>query len=237
MTTHRARAAAPNAVAERAARRERAHTPHQPAGGWLDCSASAALVPLMRMAAGDASRVQLRELWRMLGVPLLAIVVFLVLWALLAPQVQTSLGADSRARRRSGSRRRNLWADHVAERAKAAAFYERQDERNAERLAEDPNAEVKCARYTGKPTYIDQIFTSLKTVFTGFLLATLVAVPLGILCGLSPTVQRRDQSADPDLQAGLAAGLAADRHHGGQRALRHPTTRCSRNRSSSRRSR
>ena len=38
-------------------------------------------------------------------------------------------------------------------------------------------------KYTGKPTYIDQIFTSLKTVFAGFLLATLFAVPLGILCG------------------------------------------------------
>ena len=32
-------------------------------------------------------------------------------------------------------------------------------------------------KYTGKPTYIDQILTSLKTVFTGFLLATLIAVP------------------------------------------------------------
>jgi nitrate/nitrite transport system permease protein len=38
--------------------------------------------------------------------------------------------------------------------------------------------------YTGKPTFVDQIFTSLKTVFTGFVIATVVAVPLGILCGL-----------------------------------------------------
>jgi len=42
-------------------------------------------------------------------------------------------------------------------------------------------------RYTGKPSYIDQIFTSLRTVFAGFLLATLIAVPLGILCGTSKT--------------------------------------------------
>jgi nitrate/nitrite transport system permease protein len=42
-------------------------------------------------------------------------------------------------------------------------------------------------KYTGKPTYIDQIFTSLKTVFAGFLLATLLAVPIGILCGASKT--------------------------------------------------
>ena len=39
---------------------------------------------------------------------------------------------------------------------------------------------VKVRKYTGKPTYIDQIFTSLKTVFMGFVLATLVAVPIGI---------------------------------------------------------
>lgn len=39
--------------------------------------------------------------------------------------------------------------------------------------------------YTGKPSYVDQIFTSLKTVFMGFFLATIVAIPLGIICGLS----------------------------------------------------
>lgn len=43
------------------------------------------------------------------------------------------------------------------------------------------------ARYAGAPTYLDQIATSLKTVFFGFGIATLVAVPIGILCGVSPT--------------------------------------------------
>jgi nitrate/nitrite transport system permease protein len=83
---------------------------------------------------------------------------------------------------------RALWADHVAERAKATAFYERQKARTAARLKEDANADVTVRKYTGKPTYIDQIFTSLKTVFAGFVLAPLVAVPVGILCGLSKTV-------------------------------------------------
>jgi nitrate/nitrite transport system permease protein len=83
-----------------------------------------------------------------------------------------------------------LWGDHVAERAKAAAFYERQKARNAARLAEDPNTNIVVRKYTGKPTYIDQILTSLETVFAGFLLATLVAVPVGIFCGLSQTVNR-----------------------------------------------
>jgi nitrate/nitrite transport system permease protein len=60
--------------------------------------------------------------------------------------------------------------------------------RNAEKLAADPHADVTIRKYTGKPTFVDQIYTSLKTVFVGFLLATLIAVPLGIVCGLSPTM-------------------------------------------------
>ena len=56
-------------------------------------------------------------------------------------------------------------------------------------LADDPNAQVAIRPWTGKPTYLDQILTSLYTVFTGFALATLIAVPLGILCGLSRTFQ------------------------------------------------
>jgi nitrate/nitrite transport system permease protein len=80
-----------------------------------------------------------------------------------------------------------LWTDHQLQREKATAFYERQARRNAERLAADPQAQIVTATYTGKPSYIDQIFTSLKTVFAGFLLASLVAIPLGILCGISPT--------------------------------------------------
>ncbi len=34
--------------------------------------------------------------------------------------------------------------------------------RNAEKLAADPAAEIVARKYTGKPTYIDQIFTSLQ---------------------------------------------------------------------------
>ena len=47
--------------------------------------------------------------------------------------------------------------------------------------------QVKDRAYTGKPTYYAQIATSIKTVFFGFLIASLVAIPLGIAAGLSPT--------------------------------------------------
>ncbi len=147
--------------------------------GWLS--------PLLRMAAGDSPRQQGQELWQQMGVPLTALMLFLAAWAWLAPQVNTSLGAipgPAQVWEQVGV----LHADHQAERAKEAAFYDRQAKRNAELLAKDPSAEVKTRPYAGKPTYLDQIVTSLKTVFTGFLLGALVAVPLGVACGLSRTV-------------------------------------------------
>jgi nitrate/nitrite transport system permease protein len=145
-------------------------------------------VPLVRLAAGEDPREQLREILRMIGIPVLAFGVFLMLWGALAQSVQTSLGAlpgpvaviDAAGQ---------LMDEHHRERGKAEAFYERQMQRNAEILAADPDAEVTIRPWTGKPTYLDQIGTSLLTVFLGFLLATVVAVPLGIVCGLSPTVQ------------------------------------------------
>jgi nitrate/nitrite transport system permease protein len=79
-----------------------------------------------------------------------------------------------------------LLEEHYAEKQKMTEFYQRQEERNKAKLAEDPKAEIKLRPYTGKSTYLDQILTSLKTVFAGFLIASLIAVPLGILCGMSP---------------------------------------------------
>src|SRR5262245_32466393 len=113
---------------------------------------------------------------RTLGIPLLAVAVFLLAWSRLSAGIQTSLGQIP-GPMAVIEQARALWADHLAERAKAAAFYERQKVRNAARLAEDPNTQVVIRKYTGKPTFIDEVLTSLKTVFAGFVLATLVAVP------------------------------------------------------------
>jgi nitrate/nitrite transport system permease protein len=141
--------------------------------------------PLLRLALGEAARPQLKALWQLLFVPLIAACVFLFLWSQASSRIVTSLGqipGPAAVWHQAGA----LWADHRAERAKQAAFYERQAKRNAERLADDPRADVSRVRYTGKPTYIDQILTSLETVFTGFVIASLAAIPMGILCGLSP---------------------------------------------------
>lgn len=155
--------------------------------GLLNVIGLGFLVAVIRLVRGENPRAQLRDIWRLLGVPLLAVIVFLFLWSKLSANIVTSLGqipGPQAVWQQAGA----LWADHKAERAKETAFYERQMKRNAERLAEDPSAQRSAVNYTGKPTFVDQIFTSLKTVFTGFVFASAIAIPIGILCGLSPTM-------------------------------------------------
>ncbi|MDP2698306.1 ABC transporter permease [Thalassospira sp.] len=169
-----------------APRREKIFTAINKASGWLDALGFSWLTPLLKMIAGDSPREQLHELKRVLVIPLLGIGLFLVAWGVLAPKVETSLGAIP-GPAQVWEQAVNLWDDHVREREKAADFYDRQDERNAKLIASGDADKIKMRTYTGKPTYIDQIITSLFTVGLGFAIATLVAVPLGIASGLSKT--------------------------------------------------
>jgi len=145
------------------------------------------LVSIMKLFTLQNPKEHIDNLIRSLGVPLFAFAVFLGIWHMGASQVDTSLGKMP-GPAAVWEQTIGLWEEHKAERVKEAAFYERQEERNAKKLAKNPDAKVKIRDYTGKPTYIDQIFTSLLTVFAGFLLASVVAIPLGILCGLSQTM-------------------------------------------------
>ena len=119
--------------------------------------------------------------------PLIGTLVFLLFWQLAAGSINTSLGAFP-GPSQVATQFAGLVEEHQREQAKADAFYERQEKRNAEKLAKDPDAQVSIRPYTGKPTFFKQIFTSLYTVMTGFILASLVAIPLGILCGLSKPI-------------------------------------------------
>ncbi|MGP3698535.1 ABC transporter permease [Rhodobacter sp. NSM] len=176
----------PMTSADRAARRARRHARITRADAWFRALGLAWMTPILRIAAGDAPRSQAGELWRLAGVPLLAILLFLAAWGALAPRVQTSLGAIP-GPAAVWEQAKALHVDAVAERQKEADFYLRQDEKNAKLEAEGKSDKVKLRAYTGRPTYYQQILTSVQTVFAGFLLATLVAVPLGIVSGLSPT--------------------------------------------------
>src|SRR5688572_2352868 len=144
------------------------------------------LKPIVAITRGEDPRAHMRQLWLDLGAPVVAIAAFLLVWSQVSQGIQTSLGQIP-GPTAVWEQSKALWADHLEQREKATSFYERQEKRNAEKLAEDPAADMTVRKYTGKPTYIDQIFTSLKTVFAGFLLATLLAVPIGILCGVSKT--------------------------------------------------
>ena len=138
--------------------------------------------PFVRLFTGEEPAVQVREIWRTMGIPLVAIGVFLVLWSGLASSVTTSIGSVP-GPKAVYAEWGNLVDDHYAERQKAVEFDARM-----EKLKEKYAAQGKPWKersYSGKPTFFDQIATSLKTVFAGFLIASLVAVPIGILCGLS----------------------------------------------------
>ncbi|MDN3638343.1 ABC transporter permease [Simiduia curdlanivorans] len=116
----------------------------------------------------------------------ITIVLFVCFWHIAAGKVDTSLG-QLPGPTQVFTQAQGLWFEHRAERDKEVAFYDRQTLRNEKKLASNPDAKLKWRSYTGRATYIDQIFTSLKTVFVGFIIASLVAIPLGIICGLSST--------------------------------------------------
>src|SRR5690606_28025765 len=78
-----------------------------------------------------------------------------------------------------------LIADHYVISADKKAFIEKTAALNATRVA---NGEAAIT-YTGRPSFVDQIFTSIITVFAGFLLALIIAVPTGIVIGLSKTLR------------------------------------------------
>lgn len=119
--------------------------------------------------------------------PMTGIFIFLVLWQMLASNIHTSLGQFP-GPIQVYSQASGLLDNHFQEQEKAAQFYARQDKRNAETMARDPQAKVQTRAYTGKPSFFAQIFTSLYTVLTGFAIAALIAVPLGIVCGLSKSL-------------------------------------------------
>lgn len=144
-------------------------------------------IPMVKLCAGENPSDQFKQLWMIMGIPVIAFMLFLLVWDWSAAKVQTSLGVIP-GPAAVWSEAQNLLDDHYQEREKEAAFYKRQEDRNAKQLEKNPDAETRIRPYTGKPTYPQQIVTSLWTVFVGFMLAILVAVPLGIICGLSSVV-------------------------------------------------
>jgi nitrate/nitrite transport system permease protein len=111
--------------------------------------------------------------------PIAGILIFLGAWAVLAPSVDTSLGALP-GPVEVAEQGASLFEEWQASNEAKAQFYADQDARIA------AGTQTMAFDYAGPPTFLDQVITSLETVALGFILATLVAVPLGLAAGLSP---------------------------------------------------
>lgn len=147
--------------------------------GWL--------IPFFLLLRGDNPRAQMRAIFQQVVVPVLAILLFLLGWQMASTRIETKFGAVPGPKQVSQAWS-SLMDEAKREKVKEADFYQRQEERNALMKERFPDREIKVREYSGKATYFDQIRTSLYTVFAGFLIASAVAVPLGILCGLSHIV-------------------------------------------------
>lgn len=117
-------------------------------------------------------------------IPFIGLLAFLLFWHVGAPSIKTSLG-DFPGPKQVYEQWNNLIDEYRAENVREDEFYARQEKRNAELLAKNPDAEIRVREFSGRPTFFDKIQTSLITVLCGFFAATVIAVPIGILIGLS----------------------------------------------------
>jgi nitrate/nitrite transport system permease protein len=141
-------------------------------------------VPPVKIVCRKDTAYEARRLLRMVGLPCLAITLFLLTWGWLGTVVvikghalpgpgEVGAAAGSMIKEYQASRRN--YAEYQAQFAESRKQYPEMSEAQLRELMP----------YTASPTYIDEIMVSLKTVFTGYLLAAVIAVPLGILCGMN----------------------------------------------------
>ncbi|MFI5320916.1 MAG: ABC transporter permease, partial [Myxococcota bacterium] len=112
------------------------------------------LAPFVRLAAREEPAEQARQIARSLGAPAVAIALFLLAWGSVAARLETSIGAVP-GPAQVATAARELAAEHRAEREREAAFYARMAERKADALS--AGRPWKERRYSGSPTYLDQI--------------------------------------------------------------------------------
>tara|TARA_A100001391_G_scaffold128064_2_gene87587 strand:- start:842 stop:1957 length:1116 start_codon:yes stop_codon:yes gene_type:complete len=170
------------------------------------------LEPFVRLAAGEDKGDQLKGIAKYVLLPMVAIALFLVMWNAAAKTVVTdSAKLPSPAATWDAGRQliamhfEQKQVDRLAKQEKLSEAVYMVAEANAYDAAAARSTGAKQDALTAKaatlktralaaanyqassaPTFIDQIWTSVSTVFFGFLLATIVAVPLGVLCGMSP---------------------------------------------------
>jgi len=177
------------------------------------------LEPLIRLISGEETKKNTKEVFRKIVAPVASVLIFLFLWNLGASSLYNSLGEAKveSARKASGDAEGErvaaliasakeklngeyILSDDMADLAKAeqgtvhAVAVKKEDGSYEIKSGLTPDEKketpvTKAITYTGRPSFIDQVKTSLKTVFAGFLLALFIAVPIGIVIGLSDTLR------------------------------------------------
>ncbi len=140
--------------------------------------------PFIKIAKGDISKDEAVSIGKAFSLPVLGLAIFLLLWQTAAQNIVTSLG-NFPGPSEVYTQFNNLVSEHYDEREKLEKKFERQRIRNEKKLAKNPDAKVKWREYKSRITFFDQIFTSLITVLWGFLVASAIAIPVGIIIGLS----------------------------------------------------
>lgn len=172
---------------------------------FLDRVGLEAFAPVVKLIQGDDVALQMRRITMNFGAPLLTFLLFLGAWSFASSHIMTKYGhlpSPGDVVTQAGV----LWDAHVlgvraekdfyeAQAAKVAElnaaakiFSERGQVDKAARMGELAR-EANRAKFSASPSYVTQILTSLKTVFAGFVVASLIAIPIGVLCGTSPVVQ------------------------------------------------
>lgn len=154
----------------------------------------------LQWLSGECASAAAVKLFTGLMIPVIALLIFLGLWTVGAKQVQTSLG-ELPGPAKVWEQTQTLYQEHQAEREKEVAFYERLQKR-ADKAKEKGKPQEKIdkilsRKYTGQATFLDQIVTSVLTVMTGFVIASLIAIPIGVLIGMSNTLY---QAFNPIIQ-------------------------------------
>ncbi len=171
----------------------------------LDATGLEAFAPFVRLLRGDDAKEQIRRIAVSFGAPLVAFLLFLGAWSAASQNIMTKYG-NLPSPGQVWEQAVLLWESHLEGVAAEETFYEEQATKAAEytaaaeilsargdgakaaKMLEQAKA-ARAAKYSASPSYIDQIVTSLKTVFAGFLVASLIAIPIGVLCGSSSLVQ------------------------------------------------
>lgn len=142
------------------------------------------LQPFVTLYEEGITKDQVAGFLKALGLPIIGLLVFLLLWQQASNNIVTSLG-NFPGPAEVVTQFQNLITEHKAERAKVEERYARQEKRNQRFLEQGKPEKVKVREFKSRVTFFDQIITSLVTVMSGFIVASLIAIPLGIVIGLS----------------------------------------------------